>query len=89
MALGADDRAFIERCCFEVAARAEPGCHLLGLADLCPGHAARRFETLSDDAVDLARSLARRAERDPADVDSQALDGLQDIQHPHPEIRDQ
>ena len=78
-ALNDDDRAFIERCCFEVAARAEPGCHLLGLAGLCLGHAARRFGTLSDEAIALAQSLARRAERDPADVDRRALDGLEDI----------
>jgi hypothetical protein len=79
-ALKDDDRAFIEQCCFEVAARAEPGCHLLGLAGLCLGHAARRFGTLSDEAIALAESLARRAERDTADVDGRALDGLEDIQ---------
>lgn len=80
-ALRDDDRAFIEQCCFEVAARAEPGCHLLGLAGLCLGHAARRFGTLSDEAIALAESLACRAERDSADVDGRALDGLDDIQH--------
>lgn len=78
-ALKDDDRAFIEQCCFEVAARAEPGCHLLGLAGLCLGHAARRFGRLSDEAIALAESLARRAERDAADVDGRALDGLEDV----------
>ena len=53
---------------------------LLGLAGLCLGHAARRFGTLSDEGIALAQSLARRAERDPADVDGRALDGLEDIQ---------
>lgn len=80
-ALNDDDLAFIERCCLDVAARAEPGCHLLGLAGLCLGHAARRFGTLSDEALALAQSLARRAERDATDVDTRALDGLDDIQH--------
>jgi hypothetical protein len=81
VALNDDDRAFIERCCLQVAARAEPGCHLLGLAGLCLGHAARRFRTLSGEAIALAESLAARAERNPADVDARALDGLEDINH--------
>jgi hypothetical protein len=80
-ALNDDDRAFIEQCCLEVAARVDPGCHLLGLVGLCLGHAARRFGTLSDEAIALAQSLAHRAERDATDVDGRALDGLEDIQH--------
>jgi hypothetical protein len=78
-ALKDDDRTFIERCCLEVGARARPGCHLLGLAGLCLGNTARRFRTLSGEPVALADSLAARAERNAADVDGRALDGLEDI----------
>jgi hypothetical protein len=63
IALKDDDRAFVERCCLEVGARAEPGSHLLGLAGLCLGHSARRFGTLSGEAIALADSLAARAKR--------------------------
>lgn len=80
-ALNDQDLAFIEQCCFEVATRARPGCPLLGLAGLCLGHAARRFGALSDKAIILAEALASRAELDPTDVDSRALDGLDDINH--------
>ena len=79
IALKDDDRAFIERCCLEVGARAEPGSHLLGLAGLCLGHSARRFGTLSGEAIALADSLAARAKRSTTDVDGRALDGLEDI----------
>jgi hypothetical protein len=79
IALNDDDRAFIERCCLEVGARAGAGSPLLGLAGLCLGHAARRFGQLSDQAVALAESLATRAGADPSDVDGRALDGLDDI----------
>ncbi|RKS05649.1 hypothetical protein DFP74_1253 [Nocardiopsis sp. Huas11] len=78
-ALYDEDAAFVERCCALVAARAEPGHPLLGLAGLCLGHTARRFGTLSGPSVALAESLAARAEADPSDVDGRALDGLEDI----------
>ncbi|SNT64545.1 hypothetical protein SAMN05216276_11224 [Streptosporangium subroseum] len=78
-ALNDDDRAFIERCCMEVGARAATGSQLLGLAGLCLGHTARRFGHLSERAVALAEALAARAELDPLDVDGRALDGLDDI----------
>lgn len=80
-ALNDNDRGFIEQCCFTVAAKAEPGSQLLGLAGLCLGHAARRFGTLSSEAIALAESLAARAAHDPADVDGRAIDGLDDIRH--------
>ncbi|MFE3459084.1 hypothetical protein ACFXKD_16195 [Nocardiopsis aegyptia] len=78
-ALNEDDREFVERCCALVAARAESGNQLLGLAGLCLGHTARRFRVLSGTSVALAESLAARAEADPSDVDGRALDGLDDI----------
>jgi hypothetical protein len=73
------DRAFVERCCAMVAARAEAGSTLLGLAGLCLGHTARRFRALSGPSIALAESLASRARADPSDVDGRALDGLDDI----------
>ncbi|MFF9624412.1 hypothetical protein [Streptomyces griseosporeus] len=78
-ALHDDDRAFVEHWCVEVGTRAVPGSPLLGLAGLCLGHTARRFGRLGDTALALARSLAERAEADPADVDGRALDGYDDI----------
>jgi hypothetical protein len=79
IALHDGDREFIERCCVEVGTRAAPGSPLLGLAGLCLGQVARRFGQVGDEAVALAEALAVRAERDPADVDGRALDGLGDI----------
>ena len=79
IALGDGDREFVEHCCLEVGQRAEVGSPLLGLADLCLGHTARRFGNLSNSARALAETLARRAELDPSDVDGRALDGLDDI----------
>lgn len=73
------DGEFIESCCLAIGARAAAGNPLLGLAGLCLGHAARRFGQLSDRSIALAESLAARAQADPADVDSRALDGLDDI----------
>jgi hypothetical protein len=63
----------------QVGTRTVPGSPLLGLAGLCLGHIARRFGRLSDEALALAKSLATRAEVDPADVDGRALDGYDDI----------
>jgi len=79
IALGDEDREFIERCCLKIGTRASAGSPLLGLAGLCLGHAARRFRYLSDEAIALARVLAARAEQDPSDVDGRALDGMGDI----------
>ncbi|MEU6617475.1 hypothetical protein [Streptomyces parvus] len=79
IALSDDDREFVEHWCTEVGTRAVPGSPLLGLAGLCLGHTARRFGRLGDDALALAKSLAVRAETDPADVDGRALDGYDDV----------
>ncbi|WP_280458851.1 hypothetical protein [Nocardia carnea] len=79
IALNDDDREFIERCCLEVGTRAVPGSPLLGLAGLCLGHTARRFGSLSNQAVALAEALAARADTDSSDVDGRALDGRDDI----------
>ncbi|QDP83136.1 hypothetical protein FOH10_01980 [Nocardia otitidiscaviarum] len=78
-ALNDDDVEFVEHWCVQVGTRAVPGSPLLGLAGLCLGHAARRFGRLSDEALALAKSLAARAEADPSDVDSRAVDGYDDI----------
>jgi hypothetical protein len=78
-ALNDDDEEFIELLCAMVGTRAAPGSPLLGLAGLCLGHTARRFGRLSDDAQALAESLAARAEADPSDVDTRAVDGYDDI----------
>ena len=78
-ALHDPDRAFIEQCCEEIGIRAVPGSALLGLAGLCLGHVARRFGRLGESARALAESLAARAAADPSDVDTRALDGLDDI----------
>ncbi|MFF4247472.1 hypothetical protein ACFYY2_23820 [Streptomyces sp. NPDC001822] len=79
IALNDDDREFVEHWCMEVGTRAVSGSPLLGLVGLCLGHIARRFGRLGDDALALARSLAMRAEADPADVDGRALDGYDDV----------
>ncbi|MFC9330828.1 hypothetical protein [Kitasatospora sp. NPDC057015] len=79
IALSDDDREFVEHWCMEVGTRAVSGSPLLGLAGLCLGHTARRFGHLGDDALALAKSLAARAETDPADVDDRALDGYDDV----------
>jgi hypothetical protein len=78
-ALSDGDREFVEHWCVQVGTRAEPGSPLLGLAGLCLGHTARRFGRLSDAALALVESLAARAATDPSDVDSRALDGLDDV----------
>jgi hypothetical protein len=78
-ALKDDDREFVEHWCLQVGTRAVSGSPLLGLAGLCLGHTARRFGHLGDEALALAHSLAARAELDPADVDTRALHGLDDI----------
>jgi hypothetical protein len=78
-ALNDDDADFVEFWCVQVGTRAVPGSPLLGLAGLCLGHTARRFGRLSDDALALAESLAVRAEADPTDVDSRAIDGYDDV----------
>ncbi|WP_285103992.1 hypothetical protein [Promicromonospora sp. MEB111] len=78
-ALNDNDREFVEHWCMQVGTRAVPGSPLLGLAGLCLGHTARRFGHLSDEAVALVHSLAARAEADPVDVDSRALNGLDDV----------
>ncbi|WP_259464469.1 hypothetical protein [Streptomyces sp. TLI_171] len=74
-----DDREFVEHWCVELGKRAVAGSPLLGLAGLCLGHTARRFGRLSADALALAKSLAGRAETDPTDVDTRALDGYDDV----------
>ncbi|WP_457033449.1 hypothetical protein [Kitasatospora sp. P5_F3] len=79
IALRDGDREFVEHWCMEAGTRAVSGSPLLGLAGLCLGHAARRFGHLGDDAIALAKSLAVRAETDPADVDGRALDGYDDV----------
>lgn len=81
IALRCDDLEFVERCCLELGTRATSGSQLLGLAGLCLGHAARRFGTLTGGAVALVAALASRAQADPADVDTRALDGLDDVRH--------
>lgn len=78
-ALSDDDREFVEHWCLQVGTRAVSGSPLLGLAGLCLGHTARRFGYLSAEAVALVHSLAARAEVDPVDVDTRALDGLDDV----------
>lgn len=78
-ALNDDDREFVEHWCVQVGTRAASGSPLLGLAGLCLGHSARRFGYLSHEALTLVHSLAARAELDPSDVDSRALDGLDDV----------
>jgi hypothetical protein len=55
------------------------GSPLLGLTGLSPGHTARRFGQLSDEAFALVKSLATRAEADPTDVDGRACDGFDDV----------
>ncbi|MEU7022574.1 hypothetical protein ABZ990_18205 [Streptomyces sp. NPDC046203] len=79
IALSDNDREFVEHWCMEVGTRAVPSSPLLGLAGLCLGHTARRFGRLGDGALALAKSLAARAETDPADVDGRALDGYDDV----------
>ena len=78
-ALNDDDAEFVEHWCVQAGTRAAPGSPLLGLAGLCLGHTARRFGRLGDEALALAKSLAARAEADPADVDGRALDGYDDV----------
>ncbi|MFJ1788252.1 hypothetical protein ACIOML_28585 [Streptomyces anulatus] len=77
-ALNDDDREFVEHWCAQVGTRAVSGSPLLGLADLCLGHTARRFGYLSAEARALVESLAARAEADPKDVDGRGLDGFDD-----------
>ena len=79
IALNDDDRDFVEHWCMQVGTRAVSGSPLLGLAALCLGHTARRFEWLSDEAIALVEALAARAEADPSDVSPQALDGRGDM----------
>lgn len=79
-ALGDDDAGRAERLCLTAGTRALPGSPLLGAAGLCLGHLARRFGRLSDEALALVQSLAARAEADPSDVDTRALDGYDDVQ---------
>ncbi|MFE9686562.1 hypothetical protein [Streptomyces sp. NPDC006285] len=78
-ALNDDNAEFVEHWCVQVGMRAVSGSPLLGLAGLCLGHTTRRFGRLSDDALALAESLAVRAEADPRDVDSRAIDGYDDV----------
>jgi hypothetical protein len=78
-ALNDDDREFVEHWCVQIGTRAAPGSPLLGLAGLFLGHTARRFGRLGDEALELAKSLAARAEADPSDVDGRAVDGFDDI----------
>lgn len=78
-ALNDDDREFVEHWCVQIGTRAAPGSPLLGLAGLCLGHTARRFACLSGEALALAQLLAERAEANPSDVDSRALDGYDDV----------
>ncbi|RKN41251.1 hypothetical protein [Streptomyces hoynatensis] len=80
-ALFDEDAEFVEHWCVQVGTRAVPGSPLLGLAGLCLGHTARRFGRLGDEALALARSLAARAEADPADVDGRARDGYDDVRN--------
>lgn len=85
-ALDDDDFAFIQRCCVRVGTSAPAGNELLGLAGLCLGHTARRFKQLSAEAEALVEHLADRAERDPKDVDTRALDGRDDVRcYLHPD----
>jgi len=87
IALYDDDQVFAERCCIEVGSQAASGSQMLGLAGLCLGHVARRFRHVSDDARALAESLAARATADPSDVDTRAIDGLDDLhQFTQPDI---
>ncbi len=55
------------------------GSPLHGPADLCPGPTAPRSGPPSDQARTLAKSLAARAQADPANVDGRALDGYDDV----------
>ncbi|WP_330235593.1 hypothetical protein [Streptomyces sp. NBC_00566] len=77
-ALNDENREFVEHWCVQVGTRAVSGSPLLGLAGLCLGHTARRFGSLSAEALALVESLAARAEADPKDVDGRALDGFDD-----------
>lgn len=74
-----NDMEFVEYWCVQVGTRAVPGSELLGLAGLCLGHTARRFGRLSEDALALVETLAARAEADPSDVDTRAIDGYDDV----------
>ena len=78
-ALNCDDAEFVEHWCVQVGTRAASGSPILGLAGLCLGHVARRFGRLSDEALVLVRTLATRAEADPADVDGRAVGGYDDV----------
>jgi hypothetical protein len=73
------DREFVEARCVELGRQLPPGSPLLGLAGLCIGHLARRFGYVSDDAAALVVELARRAQADPSDVDTRAVNGLDDV----------
>ncbi|MFQ6146948.1 hypothetical protein ACLMNJ_28390 [Streptomyces seoulensis] len=78
-ALNDDDAEFVEHWCVQVGTRAVSGSPLLGLAGLCLGHTARRFGSLSHEALSLAQSLATRAEAGLSDVDGRAVDGYDDV----------
>jgi hypothetical protein len=79
LALGDDDRQFVEERCVELGRHLPAGSPLLGLVGLCIGYLALRFGYLSDDAAALVIELARRAKADPSDVDTRAIDGLEDV----------
>ncbi|TYK44656.1 hypothetical protein FXF68_34130 [Actinomadura decatromicini] len=79
LALRCDDRGYVERWCLRIGNGLPPGHPLLGLSALCVGHLSRRFGVVSDEARALVEELAARCERDPSDVDGNALSGLEDV----------
>jgi hypothetical protein len=79
IALAGTDRAFIEHCCLKVGNNPDVSAWLRGISALCLGHTARRFGRLSPEAIQLADALAARAQCDPSDVATNAVDGLGDV----------
>lgn len=87
IALNCDDREYVEGHCIRLAKELPPGHPMLGLAGLCLGHTARRFRRLSTAARTTASGLGTRCRANPDDVDTRALNGLEDIDHYAPATR--
>ncbi|TYC09112.1 hypothetical protein FXF65_36190 [Actinomadura syzygii] len=79
LALRCDDREYVERWCLRIGNGLPPGHPLLGLSALCVGHLSRRFGVVSDEARTLVEELAARCQRDPSDVDGNAISGVEDV----------
>jgi hypothetical protein len=88
LALRCDDREYVEAWCLRLGRGLPSGHPMLGLSALCVGHLSRRFGRLSGEARVLVEELAERCRRNPADVDGNAISGLEDVdlfvpRHPH------